>query len=316
MSKLDTETIDMLRTSLRPLLLEPSGAPFADRLDELGWADVVAQDASTALRTLFEMKGETLSNADALGPALATALATELGEPDLATATVALPSPVGPTTADGDHLSIDVMVLSNASVRVVAQIDDGRVAVFSANDLSTAQLGGTDDELGLLRITGTTTAQRWLDAAAWNRVVATGRWLLSCELVGIARHVLDAAVDYTKERVQYGQPIGAFQALQHRIAAAHVSVAGAGHLALEAGDAGDEWSAMVAKCMAGQAAETACTQAQQAYGAIGFTWEHEFHRYLRRTYMLDRLFGDWRSLEHEIGTRLQATGVVPRIGSL
>ena len=68
--------------------------------------------------------------------------------------------------------------------------------------------------------------------------------------------------------------------------------------------------------MAGHAAEFACVQAQQCYGAIGFTWEHEFHRYLRRTYALDSLLGDWRTLEHEIGARLQETGTVPRIGGL
>lgn len=50
--------------------------------------------------------------------------------------------------------------------------------------------------------------------------------------------------------------------------------------------------------------------------AVGFTWEHEFHCYLRRTYTPDRLFGDWRSLEHEIGKNLQRTGAVPRIGTL
>ena len=72
----------------------------------------------------------------------------------------------------------------------------------------------------------------------------------------------------------------------------------------------------VAKTLAGRAAEDTCTQAQQVYGAIGFTWEHEFHRYLRRVYVLDRLFGDWRTLEFEIGTELQATTTVPRIGAI
>jgi hypothetical protein len=57
-------------------------------------------------------------------------------------------------------------------------------------------------------------------------------------------------------------------------------------------------------------------QAQQCYGAIGFTWEHEFHRYLRRTYALDSMLGDWRTLEYAIGTHLQQTGTVPRIGEL
>jgi alkylation response protein AidB-like acyl-CoA dehydrogenase len=107
-----------------------------------------------------------------------------------------------------------------------------------------------------------------------------------------------------------------FQALQHRLASAHAMTVGAGHLVTEAGLDGDAWTALVAKCMAGQTAEHACTQAQQCYGAIGFTWEHEFHHYLRRTYALDRLFGDWRTLEHEIGTRMQESGTVTRIGSL
>jgi len=79
---------------------------------------------------------------------------------------------------------------------------------------------------------------------------------------------------------------------------------------------GEDKEALVAKALAGRAAENACTQAQQSYGAIGFTWEHEFHRYLRRTYVLDWLFGGWRTLEREIGTRLIDAREVPRIGSL
>jgi alkylation response protein AidB-like acyl-CoA dehydrogenase len=75
-------------------------------------------------------------------------------------------------------------------------------------------------------------------------------------------------------------------------------------------------AATVAKALAGRAAETACTQAQQSYGAIGFTWEHDLHRYLRRAYVLDWMLGDWRTLEREIGTELIATGVVPRIGGV
>jgi alkylation response protein AidB-like acyl-CoA dehydrogenase len=84
----------------------------------------------------------------------------------------------------------------------------------------------------------------------------------------------------------------------------------------EAAADGSPWTALVAKALAGRAAEEACTQAQQVYGAIGFTWEHEHHRYLRRTYALDWLLGDWRTLEHQIGARLQETAVVPRIGDL
>jgi alkylation response protein AidB-like acyl-CoA dehydrogenase len=146
--------------------------------------------------------------------------------------------------------------------------------------------------------------------------VTAGRWAVAAELVGIGRHVVAEAVEYTKQRKQYGRPIGTFQALQHRLAAAYTSVVGAGQVVVEAATTGSAWAALVAKALAGHAAEDCCTQAQQSYGAIGFTWEHSFHRYLRRTYSLDRLFGDWRSLEFEIGQRLQEQRQVPRIGTL
>ncbi len=116
--------------------------------------------------------------------------------------------------------------------------------------------------------------------------------------------------------MQYGRPIGTFQALQHRLAGAHATIVGAAHVVAEAAASGSRWDALVAKALAGRAAEDACTQAQQVYGAIGFTWEHEFHRSLRRTYLLDRLLGDWRTLEFEIGSTLQSTGDVPKIGAL
>jgi len=96
--------------------------------------------------------------------------------------------------------------------------------------------------------------------------------MLAAELVGIGEHVVGAAVEYTGARVQYGKAIGTFQALQHRLAGAHALVVGASRLANEAVATGDPWTAMVAKSLAGHAAENACTQAQQCYGAIGFTW--------------------------------------------
>lgn len=262
-TNLDADTLAMLRGSLTEVLTEHSTVPLADRLAALGWSEVLDADAATALRTLFEIKGETGSAADALGPALADRFAALTGATGISSVEL----------AEG-----------GASVRV------------------TRADGSTGDET--------------VAPEVWTALETAGRWLVACELVGIGRHVVASAVDYTKDRVQYGKPIGVFQALQHRLASAHALVVGAGHLVTEAGYDGTAWSAMVAKCMAGQAAEFACTQAQQCYGAIGFTIEHEFPGYLRRTYALDRQFGDWRTLEHEIGSQLQATGSVPRIGSL
>ncbi len=312
---LTDDVLDMLRHSLRHVLTETSNVPFGDRLAELGWDEVVADDASTALRTLFEIKGETVSSADALTPTLARHLAKLTGDPALVGATVALPSPNGTSTCEGETLMIDAIVLSPLAATLVVAVGD-RLALVFTEGLSTTPMRGTDETLGLTRVSGRASGCAWIDGATWTQLETHARWLLACELVGIGRHVVAAAVEYAKVRVQYGKPIGVFQALQHRLASAHVAVVGAGHVAAEAGVSGDAWVALVAKCVAGRAAEDACTQAQQCYGAIGFTWEHEFHRYLRRTYVLDQLLGNWRTLEHEIGIRLQESGVVPRIGTL
>lgn len=261
-TNLDADTLAMLRVSLAEVLTETSSLPLADRLAALGWDDVVEADAATALRTLFEVKGDTLSNADAVGPTLARQYSDLTARQSVASVALGAADAVTLTFSDGS------------------------------------------------------TADETVSTATFQALKTMGRWLMACELVGIGRHVTASAVAYTKDRVQYGKPIGVFQALQHRLASAHAMVIGASHLTTEAGLDRDPWTALIAKCMAGQAAEYACTQAQQCYGAIGFTYEHEFPGFLRRTYALDRQFGDWRTLEHEIGRRLQSSGVVPRIGTL
>jgi alkylation response protein AidB-like acyl-CoA dehydrogenase len=325
----------MLRSSLAHVLTEESERPLGARLGELGWDDVLADDAAGAVQLLFEMKGRTLSSADALGPLVAQTIAAALETPHLATAQLVFPVSLHPerlsSRLDGDRLLVTGTCLAPLAAGAVAVVpvasDHGtgtiRLAIAEgASGLVARATAGTDPSAGLLQVDGVldAAAVTWSDgdkaAAAWEAATATGRWALAAELVGIGRHVIDHAVDYAGQRVQYGRPIGTFQALQHRLASAHASVVGASHVVAEAATSGSAWTALIAKAVAGRAAEDACTQAQQTYGAIGFTWEHEFHRYLRRTYVLDWLLGDWRTLEFEAGSRLQATAEVPRIGTL
>jgi Acyl-CoA dehydrogenase, C-terminal domain len=332
---MDADTLEMLQTSLAHVLTEDGGASLADRLDALGWDEVLADDAPTALRVLFEIKGETLSSSDALGPVLAGAMAEVLDDDSVVDgAVVVLPASLHPnrlsSTLDGDRVVADGVVLESPDdgatmvVPVAGQGSSGpRLALVGPEARWSFQpLPATDPSLGLTRASTTVEGSnvRWVDddvaAAAWEAASARARWTLAAELAAIGRHVVDHAVAYTRDRKQYGRPIGSFQAVQHRLASAHVTVAGASALVAEASASGSPWAALVAKAVAGQAAEAACTQAQQAYGAIGFTWEHDFHRYLRRTYVLDWLFGDWRTLEREIGRHLLETQTVPRIGHL
>jgi hypothetical protein len=316
---MDTDTRELLRGSLRHVLTDTGGRSLSARLDELGWDDVVADDEADALGLLFTVKGDTCSSADALGPVLDRRLATATGDPTYAGAAVALPG-VSTISDDGGSVRVAAIFASTpdpaASFAVVS--GDRVVVVPPTASLATKVLHGVDPNLGLVGVTGSVPVNslQWIDGEAANKLIATAQSMLATELIGIAVHVIASAVTYTGQRVQYGKAIGTFQALQHRIATAHAQVTSATHLADEARRTGDPWTAMVAKAMAGQAAENACVQAQQCYGAIGFTWEHEFHRYLKRAYALDWIAGDWRSLERRIGATLQATGTVPYIGAL
>jgi len=313
---MDRDTLDLLRTSIRGLLDDiasssTSTTTFSSRLAELGWDEVVADDEASALTALFTITGEVLSNVDALSTELMRTVSTAS---DVApTATFLLPSPH--RTMPG---LIDGLAASTSLGDTVVAIVDGRLVVAPSSGMSIDSIDATDDSLGLVRVSGEVGASdvSFLPPALLETVTSRARWLIAAQLVGIAQRVLAEAVEYTGQRQQYGKPIGVFQALQHRVASAHALVVGAGHLVDEAGRSADPWVSLVAKCMAGRAAEFACTQAQQCYGAIGFTWEHTFHRYLRRMYVLDRMFGEWRDLEHEIGERLQSGGDVPRIGVL
>lgn len=330
---MDRETRELLRSSLAHVLTQTSDLPLGARLAELGWDDVLADDAPAALQLLFETRGRTLSDADALGPVLASAIADALDAPELAAATVVLPATLHPerlsSAVAGTRLIVDGVALTapspDAPAVVPAVSDDGMVqlAVIDggvAAGWSSSAVDGFDPAAGLVRVAADESCTACIDGdkatAAWDAATAAGRWTLGAELVGLGHHVLAAAVEYAGQREQYGRPIGTFQAVQHRLASAYAAVVGVSSVVAEAAATGSPWIALVTKALAGRAAEDACTQAQQVYGAIGFTWEHEFHRYLRRTYTLDRLLGDWRTLEFEIGTRLQTTGDIPRIGTL
>src|SRR5262249_56724413 len=125
---------------------------------------------------------------------------------------------------------------------------------------------------------------------------------LSAEQVGAAQRALELTVAYTKVRVQFGQAIGSFQALQHRMAGLHVLVESARSLSYAAADAaaGDAADlgvgAAAAKVYCSEALARAAGEMIQLHGAIGITWEHDAHRYLKRAHGAGQLFG--RPAEH------------------
>ncbi|WP_322777898.1 acyl-CoA dehydrogenase family protein [Frankia sp. Cas4] len=121
---------------------------------------------------------------------------------------------------------------------------------------------------------------------------------LACEQAGGAAHVLDMAVGYAKTRVQFGRPIGQFQAIKHRCAeialeldAARSAVA-YGLWAAQEHEVELAVAASVAKVRCSEAFAFAAAENIQVHGGIGFTWEHPAHLYFRRATSSELMFGD------------------------
>jgi alkylation response protein AidB-like acyl-CoA dehydrogenase len=126
---------------------------------------------------------------------------------------------------------------------------------------------------------------------------ATG---LCAEMLGAAERVLEMTVDYAKDRVQFGRPIGSFQAVKHRCADMLVDVEGmrsAAYFAAWAVGAGDPDSASAAsaaKVWCSDASRRVMASGLQVHGGIGFTWEHDLHLFLKRAQLDQVSFGDAR----------------------
>jgi alkylation response protein AidB-like acyl-CoA dehydrogenase len=142
-------------------------------------------------------------------------------------------------------------------------------------------------------------------ASLWSGALAAGRIAVAHQMVAGARAMLSMALDYAQARKQFGTPIGTFQAVKHRLAETLVVISSADAAALAAASNGNATAALTAKVLAGRAAATAARNCLQVFGGVGFTTEHAFHRYLRRNLVLDRLLGDARTLQIELGTQLR-----------
>ena len=147
-------------------------------------------------------------------------------------------------------------------------------------------------------------------AEAIQAVVDDVLAVTAADALGAAQAALDLAVEYAKTRTQFGRPVGAFQAVQHLCADMHETVelarGGVMH-ALWAADAADaaerHLAAIRVKAFAGQLAAVG-EAAIQVLGGIGYTWEHDAHRYLRRLLSWSAFLGSPDGYLREIGSGL------------
>jgi hypothetical protein len=171
-----------------------------------------------------------------------------------------------------------------------------------------------DDELPIHRVAAGDPAQ--------PAVLAAGHRALGWWLVGTSRAMLTLARQHAVDRVQFGRHISSFQAIRHRLAETLVAIEGAEATLLAAGDIPEDsdgshaLACLLAKAAAGQAALTAARHCQQVLGGIGFTAEHQLHRHVKRSLILDGLLGSTRELTREAGAILRANGSAPRLAHL
>ncbi|MEV7010069.1 acyl-CoA dehydrogenase family protein [Streptosporangium sp. NPDC051022] len=149
---------------------------------------------------------------------------------------------------------------------------------------------------------------RCLGPAPRTPLGATAYACLAAELVGTAGWALDAAVEHAGQRVQFGRPVGSFQAVKHRCARMLVAVETARSLTrLAAWTIASEGETTAARQAALEAARSAATAAVSntwdvigVLGGIGFTWEHPAHLHYRRARAARMFFGGQRGWQHEL----------------
>lgn len=198
-----------------------------------------------------------------------------------------------------------------AGIVVVAQ---GQVALVKAKSIDIrpgkSLAGEPRDDVSVDAEVETAPAAAHVDAALVYRLGALSRTLL---MAGALDEVLKLTVQYANDRVQFGRPIGKFQAIQQQLAVLAENVAAAGVVAAAAveaaGKQGDfPFAVAVAKARVGEAAGKVAEIAHQVHGAIGFTHEHRLHHLTRRLWSWRDEFGVESEWQQELGRIAAARG--------
>lgn len=303
---MDASERALLETTVRDAIAGVS--PVDVVLTELGWLDMLATEPRDAIDVVFTALGA----ANATSSALDDVIAAGLGLQPRADVAVLLP-PFGTWDAPGPAQGLAGPRAARATEFLVA----GRDGVFTVPmaDVGIHPVHGLDPDAGLhtVQITRGTPDASPLDEGAWTSAVALGRRALAHQIAGASRAMLDLARVHAVERVQFGRPIARFQAVRHRLAEALVAVEALDAALTAAADEPDPTTAALAKALAGRTARTVASHCQQVLAGIGFTTEHPFHRFMKRTMVLDGLLGSADTVTADLGRGLLTVGAVPTL---
>ncbi len=300
------------------LLTEQIGAPALAIPEDRGGAGFSLFESMIVL----EEVGVSLAPVPLLSSIIATELllalppTTEAGELLERIANGAVPAVVWPAhelapleativVDDGGRLTgtvTDVLEGAHAEILLVAASSDVGIGLYLVDPdraavVSTPSLDATT-RLATIVLDDVPATRLAADAAAaLDRAALTAAAGVAVLAAGCARRGLRMTRDYSLERVQFGRPIGSFQAVKHRIADMLVQTETARSVALTAARAVADDSAeapdlaAAAASHAKEAAHAVAAETIQLHGGIAITWEHDAHMVFKRAHALGQLFG-------------------------
>jgi alkylation response protein AidB-like acyl-CoA dehydrogenase len=214
-------------------------------------------------------------------------------------------------TSSGDGYTLNgvksfVLDGHTANLILVAAKTGNGIGIFAvdgdASGLTREALSTMDQTRKQAKLTFSNTPARLVgETQGWDtmsRILDLAVVALAAEQVGGAQFVLEMAVQYAKDRVQFGRPIGSFQAIKHKCADMLLEVESAKSAAYYAlwcaAERNEELPsvASLAKAYCSEAYFHAAAENIQIHGGIGFTWEHPAHLYFKRAKSSELLFGD------------------------
>ncbi|GAA3538937.1 acyl-CoA dehydrogenase family protein [Mycolicibacterium helvum] len=279
--------------SLWTKLCEQVGVAALVVPEELGGAGGELADAAAVLEEL----GRGLVPTPLLGTTLAELALLASDEPDTdALEQLAAGEAIGAVVFDAGY------VVNGDIADVVVAVEgigaDGRLVLWS--DVTAESVQAMDPTRRLARLTPGSTTTIGADPG----LADTAAILLAAEQIGAAARCLELTVEYTKERVQFGRPIGSFQALKHRMADLYVAVQSARAVVGDAIADPTPVSAALARLAATEAFTKVAGEAIQMHGGIAITWEHDIQLYFKRAHGSAQLLGSvsdqLRQLESQV----------------
>ena len=262
--------------SLWTLLCEQVGVAALVVPEEMGGAGGELADAAAVLEEL----GRSLVPTPLLGTTLAELGLLAGDEPDGETLEqLAAGASIGAVVFDRDY------VINGDIADVVLAVEDGRILRWS--DVTAETVHTLDPTRRLARVTpGASTV-----VGSNPGMIDIAAILLAAEQIGAAARCLELTVEYTQQRVQFGRPIGSFQALKHRMADMYVAVQSARAVVGDAIESPTPVTAAMARLAASEAFCAVAGDAVQLHGGIAITWEHDMQLYFKRAHTSAQLFG-------------------------